>query len=1094
MKKTFLHKVLCGMVCFVSVLCASGMQKLDAKPSKQEKRVTLSLKNVPLKQALTDIERQTQYLFFNKDVDYSRNVSIKIKNATTEEVCNALLTPLGIAYEIQKSNIVIFMAPKAKPYSQSGGAKLRVRGRVTDAKGEPLAGASVLWNNGKDGVVTDIDGNYEIEVPAGTSLEFSYIGFNSVTMPVDNSDNSGEMNVTLREDINILNEVVVIGYGTMDKKELTSAITHVGEKNFLSISAADPAALIKGKVSGVSIVNTGSADPNSMSSIQVRGVSSRQAGLGPLIVIDGIPGGSLQNVNPADIASFDILKDGAASAIYGTRGSNGVILVTTKSGAKDGSVHASYSASVSWDTLIRELDMMTADEYRDVRMGWGDNATDLGGNYDWLKGVSRTGFSHKHTVGLSGGTERTNYRVSVDYRYANGIDIRSDRREYGGRASVNHRTKGGLMEFNVNLAPRVVYSNNADWSVFSKALDANPTTPLMNPLSPSKYYDFLGQIAGSNPVEYQLLEKDKTDTRMLDWDATARLNLLPLLANNPNLPITLNTQVTYSDRQYSYDSSIFKPSSTTGSINAGRTGSAVRKYDLNRQENVEWLTNFTGSFGLNNVKLLLGYSYSYYQNSGFSAENQDFANDAVGADNLGTGEFMAKEGEVGMNSYRNSSKLISFFGRVSYDWDGKYLMTASLRREGSSKFGANHKWGNFPAVSAGWRISRERFMEGTNGWLDELKLRADYGVTGNQEFASYQSIPTMTGYGYYLVDGEYMQVWGTENNVNPDLRWEKNKNWNIGLDFALFNNRITGSLSYFNRRSEDLLGTYFVPIPPYTHQNIFVNVGTMANQGFEFELNFIPVQTSKFTYDFNIIGSTMKNEFVSFSNSEFVGSDYSNQVAVEGPFLGYTLQRIEAGQSIGNFYMWKYAGINERGEWIVQDKNGYLIELSQATDEDRQIVGNGLPKFTMSTTHHFRWRDFDLSLFFSGAFGFQIFNIHDYFYGTRKFNGNVLKKAYGKNFKVSATSPHAVTDYFLEDGDYFKLDQLSLGYTLHTPKSRYMDGLRIFGTVNNVFTLTKFSGVDPSKYSVNGLAPGANGSRSYYPSTHQFILGVQLDF
>lgn len=595
MKKTFLHKVLCGMVCFVSVLCASGMQKLDAKPSKPEKRVTLSLKNVPLKQALTDIERQTQYLFFNKDVDYSRNVSIKIKNATTEEVCSALLTPLGIAYEIQKSNIVIFMAPKAKPYSQSGGAKLRVRGRVTDAKGEPLAGASVLWNNGKDGVVTDIDGNYEIEVPAGTSLEFSYIGFNSVTMPVDNSDNSGEMNVTLREDINILNEVVVIGYGTMDKKELTSAITHVGEKNFLSISAADPAALIKGKVSGVSIVNTGSADPNSMSSIQVRGVSSRQAGLGPLIVIDGIPGGSLQNVNPADIASFDILKDGAASAIYGTRGSNGVILVTTKSGAKDGSVHASYSASVSWDTLIRELDMMTADEYRDVRMGWGDNATDLGGNYDWLDGVSRTGFSHKHTVGLSGGTERTNYRVSVDYRYANGIDIRSDRREYGGRASVNHRTKGGLMEFNVNLAPRVVYSNNADWSVFSKALDANPTTPLMNPLNPSKYYDFLGQIAGSNPVEYQLLEKDKTDTRMLDWDATARLNLLPLLANNPNLPITLNTQVTYSDRQYSYDSSIFKPSSTTGSINAGRTGSAVRKYDLNRQENVEWLTNFTGS-------------------------------------------------------------------------------------------------------------------------------------------------------------------------------------------------------------------------------------------------------------------------------------------------------------------------------------------------------------------------------------------------------------------------------------------------------------------------------------------------------------------
>ena len=268
----------------------------------------------------------------------------------------------------------------------------------------------------------------------------------------------------------------------------------------------------------------------------------------------------------------------------------------------------------------------------------------------------------------------------------------------------------------------------------------------------------------------------------------------------------------------------------------------------------------------------------------------------------------------------------------------------------------------------------------------------------------------------------------------------------------------------------------------------------MSNQGFEFEFNVTPVQTRDFTYDFNIIGSTNKNKFVSFSNSEYIGESYYDEVGVEGPFLGYNLQRIEVGQPVGNFYMWRFAGINDKGEWMVYDKDNDIISIALADESDRAIVGNGLPKFNLSTTHTFRYRNFDLSLFFRGAFGFDIFNIHDYYYGTRKFNGNVLKKAYGKNFAVSPTSSHAVTDYFLERGDYFKLEQLTLGYTLRTPKARFLDGIRIYGSVNNVFTLTQFSGVDPSTYNVNGLYPGAQGSRSYYPSTRQFILGVQVDF
>ncbi|MGM9763149.1 MAG: SusC/RagA family TonB-linked outer membrane protein [Candidatus Cryptobacteroides sp.] len=1075
----------------ILLMICTGVHAQTAK-----NKVTVDVNNVSLENVFKTIEKQTGYRFFYSrvNVDVSVPVSLKVSNETLETVLDRLLPKHGIKYVIDKKQIILSKASSVKEETNTSQrrSRLNLHGTVTDPKGEPLIGAAVMYKAGNIGATTDLDGKYEIEVPSGAELVFSYMGYNSDNKIVNKG---GELNIVLSEDVNLLNEVVVIGYGTMDKKELTSAISHIGEKEFLAVSSSDPARLIQGKVSGVSITNTAASDPNNASSIQVRGVSSRAAGLGPLIVIDGVPGGSMSNVNPNDIASFDVLKDGAASAIYGTRGANGVILITTKKGTKDGTVHASYSVTLSCDRMIKELDMMNADEYRRIRLGWGDSGNDLGGNYDWLDGVSRTGFAHKHTISLSGGNARTNYRVSADYRDAKGIDIRSRRREYGGRASINHSTKGGLFDFSVNLAPRIVYADLADWGVFSNAVEANPTTPLMDPNDPSRYYNFRGQSATYNPVERQKLEKKHQDIHMLDWDATARLNLLPLLAKSEDFPVSLNTQITFADRQYGYDNSEFIPSTSNTAINGGYSGSAKRSYDLDRQYMLEWITNLAANFGRNTLKFMGGYSYTYAHAYGHGAENRDFANDGLGADDLGSGEYAQEEGVVNMSSYRNDSKLIAFFGRISYDWDSRYYATVSVRREGSSKFGANHKWGTFPAVSLGWRISQEPFMEAAKGWLDELKLRGDYGETGNQDFASYQSIPIMEHTdGSYLINGKFMQVWGTGTNVNPDLHWEKAKNWNIGIDFSMLNGRIAGSLNYFNRRSSDLLGEYNVSIPPYLHETTVVNVGSMANQGFEFDLSFIPVQTRDFTYSFNVVGSTLDNKFVSFSNSKYVGQDYYYDAWTGAPYAGYTLQRIEAGQRVGNFYMWRYAGINDNGEWMVYDKAGDIIELGLADESDRAIVGNGLPKFTMSTTHNFRYRNFDLSLFFRGAFGFDIFNIHDFYYGTRKFNGNLLKKAYGKNLDISPSSPHAVTDYFLERGDYFKLDQITLGYTLKTPKLRFMDGLRVYASVNNVFTLTKFSGVDPSTYNVNGLTPGASGDRGYYPSARQFIFGMQIDF
>ena len=968
--------------------------------------------------------------------------------------------------------------------------KVKITGTVTDPGGEPLIGVSVKTGNSGAGAITDVDGNYSVEVSPTGTLVFSYVGFEVRNEPVKNRR---VINVTLKEKNDVLNEVVVIGYGTMDKKELTSAISHVGEKDFLTISSLDPSMMIQGKVAGVSITNTGAGDPNNQASIQIRGVSSRSAGLGPLIVIDGVPGGNLTNINPNDIASFDILKDGAASAIYGTRGSNGVIVVTTKKGSKDGRMHTSYSGMFSWDVINKELDMMSAQEFRDVRLGWGDTGVDLGGNVDWLDAVSRTGTAQQHTLTLSGGNDKSNYRVSADYRDAKGIDLRSHRREYGARASIMHTTKGGLFTITANIAPRIIYRDQADWGVFKDAIEANPTTPLMDPENPTRYYNFQGQVVGSNPVERQLLEKDHGDTKLLDWDGTVRLNLLPLLGNDSDGNHRLSTQVMFADHQYDNDNSWFRPSTSTICINNGREGEASRTYSKERQYVVEWLTNYSGSFGSHNVKGMAGYSYQYAQYSGLDAYNKDFPNDGLGYDNLGSGEYAKEEGEIDMGSYRNDSKLISFFGRVSYDYAGKYMFTASLRHEGSSKFGADNKWGNFPAVSAGWRISEEPFMKNVK-WVSDLKLRADYGVTGNQDFGSYISLNTMTGFGYYFYNGKYFQVWGPSKNVNPDLRWEKGKNWNIGIDFSLFNNRVYGSVNYFNRKQQDLLGNYKVSVPPYLFDETFVNVGTMKNTGIEIDVNFKAVNTKDFSYDLNFVGTTMKNKFVDFSNSKYIGQDYYDMAGTEDPYPFYNLQRIQKGESLGNFYMWRYAGHSADGEWLVYDKDGDIIRASQASDADRQVVGNGMPKFTMSSSHNFRYKNFDLSLFFRGAFGYDIFNIHDFYYGTRNFTGNRLDKAYGKNFVVSGSANPVVCDYFLEKGDYLKLDMMTLGYTLNLKDCPYLDRVRVYGTMKNIFTITKFSGVDPSSYQVNGLTPGAQGSRTYFPTTRQFIVGLQIDF
>ena len=951
-----------------------------------------------------------------------------------------------------------------------------VQGIVTDSSnGSPIPGAFVMVQGSRSGAGTDTDGRYSLSLKGidNPVIVVSCIGYTTQEI---NVGGRSTIDVALTPDSEYLDEVVVIGYGTLDKKELTSAISHVSSKEFLATSGADPTMMIQGKVAGVSIENTGAADPNSQASIQIRGISSRNAGLGPLIVIDGVPGGNLTNVNPSDIESIDILKDGAASAIYGTRGSNGVVLINTKKGSRDGSFHTSYEMVASANVMVKDLKMLSAQEFREKKVAAG-TAEDFGGNYDWLKEVSRVGLSHQHTITLSGGNMNNNFRVSVDYRKATGIDKRSEREEYGARASFNHNSKNGLFTFMVNMAPRLVKSKASDWHVFHYAIEANPTSPIYDPADPSRYFSFLGQRADKNPVEILNTELNDHEYKLLDWDATAKLNILPCLS----------TQVTYSDQYIGSVGGYFIPSTN----NKTNRSEASRSYDQTEKHSIEWVNNFQKSFGHHNLKVMAGYSWQTIMNSGFGASNKDFANDGMTYDALGKGEWGLEEGNDGTSSYRNESRLIAFFGRINYDYQSKYLFTASLRYEGSSKFGSNHKWGYFPAVSAGWRISQENFMKGCSNWLNDLKLRADFGVTGNQDFSSYMSLSTMTGFGQYYYQGKWMTVWGPSKNVNPDLRWEKGINWNIGLDFSVLKNRLSGSINYFNRTQQDLLGDYNVSIPPYLYSSTFANVGTMKNSGVEIELKGTVVDKKDFTYSTTVVGSTMDNRFVSFSNSEYKGQQFYYVASTEDPFPFHYLQRIEEGERIGTFYMWKHAGFNSSGEWVIYDRNGEYKMGMDATDEDMVKVGNGLPKFTASWSNYFRYKNFDLNLFFRGAFGFDIFNIHEFYYGLPGMTSNVMKLAYTKNADIKGNP--LVCDYFLEKGDYFKLDLVTLGYTFKF-NNKYIDSLRLSLTGKNLLTITSFSGVDPSTYSTNGLTPGATGSRNYYPTTRQFLFGLQVGF
>jgi TonB-linked SusC/RagA family outer membrane protein len=967
-----------------------------------------------------------------------------------------------------------------------------ITGNVTESSnGLPLPGVTITVKGTTTKTSTNNVGAFRLNTnETVVSLIASAVGYKNQTVVVTGN---GVVNIKLTSSDNNLKEVVVVsvGYGTLNKKEVSSAITHVSSKDLLSVASNNPLMSLQGKVAGLSITNTSTADPNSSPSIQLRGVSSRSAGLGPLFVINNVPGGNIDNINQNDIESIDVLKGGAASAIYGTRGSNGVIIITTKKGTAQSNM--TYNGYTSFDYLTNPLKNLSAADFRTNRIN-NKLAQDYGGETDWLKSVTRSpAISHKHTLQLSGGSGKTNFLASADYRNADGIDLRAHKTEYGARINVNHTTADDVFSASLTVAPRIMSTSGSDGGNFNNALTLNPTYQIYNP---SGQYNYINTgFFSNNPVENARLIQAQSQIKELDINGSFKANIL---AN-------LSTTVTISEIIRSAKNLNFSPSTLSSLVHANavnKTNYASQEQEDNDQKNIEWIGNYSLNLNKNHFKLLGGYSYSYYNYQRFNANNYDFPFDSYLWNNLNSGLYnggAAGQGQGAVGSTQNDSKLIAFFGRLNYDFDGKYIVTASLRHEGSSKFGTNNKWGNFPAVSAAWRIIEEDFLKDKFSWLNDLKLRADYGITGNQDFGSYQSLLLYGSAGYFPFNGTQYQVYGPSSNINPFLSWEKAINFNAGIDLALFDNRLTASLDYYVKKDKDLLGNYNVPLPPNTQSQTFTNVGEMKNTGFEVALNGAVVRGDKFSYNVSLAASYNKNKFISFSNDLYKGSPFQDQAGLPGPGSPGSIQRIQEGQSIGDFYTLKSAGVDPTGALLVYRKDGSTVAANLANNDDKQFLGNGLPKVMASLGNTFKYMNWDLSIFLRGAFNYKIFNTYAFYLGTpsTQADANVLSSAFDPKSKYSKLTNSSTTsiasDYFLENGSFLKIDNITLAYS-HPIKSKYLHAIRLYGTGRNLHTFTKYTGGDPDLVPINGLAPGVNTSLNYYPSTVQVLFGLQATF
>ena len=974
---------------------------------------------------------------------------------------------------------------------------------LEDATDFPVIGASVVEVGTTNGVITDFDGNFVLNVAEGTQIEISYMGFQAQKLAAKDG-----MVVRLAEDTHVLQEVVAIGYGSQTKKEITGSVSSVKAEDFNQGVAANPMGLIQGKVAGLTIMKNGGDDPAQNNyQVQLRGVGSLSGSASPLYVIDGVPGGDLSSVLPSDIESIDVLKDGSAAAIYGTRANAGVILITTKRGSKDGKFHAEYNGSVNTAVMADAPRVLTAEEYRQYMVAAG-RGTDMGGNTNWMKAITRTPVSHTHNVSISGGNENFNFRASAGYRGLQGMVINSDFQEINARFAANQKTLNKRLELAYDFSYTSINKAWANYDNLNQAIRANPTMPIMyDPVKDKdnpKFKKYGGYYESDNfyswnPVSDIEQTTNDAKNQVIMGSVRATLNIIDGLKFS-----------TFYSIQNNHDWNGKYQKSTLRSVE-GKGGVANQSYGSYTQQVVENTLNYINEWNGHAFQAMLGQSYQTELSQGFNAYNSDFPLDDLLYNNLGMGEGK-KEGAdtyANMGSYKYKDKLASFFARVMWNYDQRYFLNASVRFEGSSKFGPKAdpllgQWGVFPSISGSWNIKGEDFMADIEE-LNEMKLRLGYGVTGNMPGGHYLYLMQVSPGGDYLwSNGAFIQPWGPSSNVNESLRWEEKHELNLGFDFAAFKNRFSGSLDAYFRNTTDLLWEYDVPMPPYPFGKMWDNYGQIHNYGIELLLNGVLMETKNFKWDLGFNASWNRNMVVRITGEKYGQKDengkyietYMNVGGIGGDGLtGVNAMRLQEGQPIGNFYGFKAAGLDDKGTLWYYKKDGSLTKAPK--EEDKQIIGNAQPYVNFGLNTTLRYKEFDFTLNFRGQIGGTYFNETRFFYEQTRGVENCLLSAW-EGLPTGAGAPYftrVMSDYYLEDASYLKLNDLTIGYTPTLPEgfAKYVNYIRVSFTAQNLFTLTGYSGHDPSSVNMSGLTPGYDG-RSYYPTQRTFNLGLQFRF
>lgn len=952
---------------------------------------------------------------------------------------------------------------------------ITVRGTVYDTDGEALIGVTVQVQGTTTGTVTDVNGGYVLQnVAPNAILEVSYVGMRTEIIPVRGRT---QIDVELTDDTELLDELVVVGYGEQRRREITGSVTNVTSENFNQGVTRDAADLLQGKVAGLQIT-TPSGDVTDGTRIRLRGVSTLQNDQGPFIVIDGVPGGDLQTVAPQDIESISVLKDASSAAIYGSRSAGGVILITTKrgSGVKP---RVSYDGYVAVSQIANKPDLLTAEEWRDYARTSGSDASvydRYNASTDWFDEITRDAFSQNHSLSLSGGGSNNNYRASFNYLKRDGVMKDNNMDRYNFRFQIMQRAIGDRLRIGLTGSATVRDFRVPNRRNFVLAYNMLPVYPVKT--SDGEWFDTREYDQG-NPVRNQQYNENNRKNVQFYGSGDILFNLAEGL--------DIKTML-YKERR-AEEGSRYNNSETEAGRDDG--GYAQRENRIWDKHLMEWLLDYSTSFGANEqhgFNAMAGYSWEENEYSYMMAANRSFTTDLLGANNLVSGQGL-RPTDVG--SARNMSRLISFFGRVHYSYQSKYMVTATVRRDGSSKFGANHKWGIFPSVSAAWGITEEAFMNDVE-WVDEMKLRVGYGVTGNQSgLDPYKTLQLYGTSGTYYDNGAWLTAYRINQNANPDLKWEETAMFNVGLDFFLFNNRLSGTIEWYDKRTKDMLYTYRVPTPPFLHSEMMANVGDMKNTGIELALSLDAIKTSDFRWNTSVTAAHNKNEITSLSDDVYTTSRILVGDAWVRGGSGRTTHVVEEGYPVGQFYGPEFIRIDEDGKYVFRDSDGN--ETNAVTAEDYTYIGSAQPDLTFGWSNLFRYKRWDMSFFLRGTFGNKVLNMGRMTYGHPGYliGANALNDPLIHQLKV-------VPEYsslYVEDASHIRLDNASIGYTFKTENLNWLENARVYATGQNLFLITKYKGLDPEvdENRNNGLAPGVE-DREYYPKARTYSVGITLTF